>query len=156
MKRSLVFALFVLTGCGSSTDLIETESILCAEMGNEISVGLYAAESDRVPAGARQQQGVTLKVEVSNNSHQDVVVKSIVLSPTDPRARIKLNTAHANFNQEIAEGKEHVFTLRTTGTWQTDQWVNVSDRPSGSVEVESRVELTSGQIYRCRFEVPLY
>jgi hypothetical protein len=148
-------AILLLAGCSSSTDLIETESVLCAEMGNEVSVMLYAAETDKIPAGIGSDQGVTLRVEVSNNSDRDIVVKSIVLVPTDPRARIRLNTAYGKFDQVIAEGKDHVFPLRTTGRWHNPD-ITGRDQPAGSVELESRVTLGNGQTYRCRFEVPLY
>lgn len=156
MKLFPVVALLALAGCTSATDLIENEAVLCTEMGNEVSVMLYAAEADRVPAGVREDQGVTLQVEVSNNSHSEIVVKSISLVPTDPRARIKLNPAFGKFDQEIAEDKEHVFTLRTTGRWIGNRDITGVEQPSGSVELESRVALGNGQLYRCRFDVPLH
>lgn len=155
--RRAVLAAVLFAACSSSSDLIETEMIDCAESGNEVSVMLSHAQVDMPSSSivAIPNPQVTIEVEVSNNSHDDIVVKSIVLIPRNDRdARFALNNAYGKFDQTIEEGKDHVFTLRTTGRWRAA--VNeLGERPAASTEVEARVTLGNGQIYRCAFALPV-
>lgn len=157
MRRAAALLAILLTSCASSSDLIDTETVLCSEMGNEVSVMLSRANVESSPTSSMvvMEPQVTIDVEVSNNSDREIVVKSIVLVPrNDPRSLFRMNNAYGTFDQAIAEGKDHVFTLRTTGRWQRS--INdLGERPSGSVEVETRVKLENGQIYRCGFSLPV-
>lgn len=146
----------LLTACGSSSDLIDSETIACAEMGNEVTVLLSGVNVETSPSQSMSvvDPQVTIDVEVSNNTNREIVVKSIVLRPRNQSgARFELNNAYGKFNETIAEGEEHVFTLRTTGRWRRSI-TDVID-PSAGVEVETRVELENGQTYRCQFAVPV-
>jgi hypothetical protein len=155
--RRIALAAVLLAACSSSSDLIDTEMVDCAEAGNEVSIMLSHAQVETSPSSmvAIPNPQVTIEVEVSNNSHADIVVKNIVLIPRNNRDSVfMLNNAYGKFDQTIAEGKDHVFTLRTTGQWR--RTLNeLGERPAASSEVEARVTLGNGQIYRCSFSLPV-
>ena len=150
-------AALLLTACASSSDLIETETVNCAEMGNEVSVMLSHASVETAPSTmiVIAEPQVTIDVEVSNNTHDDIVVKSIILHPrVDQSSTFVLNNAYGKYDQTIAEGKDHVFTLRTTGRWRRPLIAD-DERPPASTQVEAQVKLGNGQTYRCLFSVPV-
>jgi hypothetical protein len=158
VKRVALLAL-LLVACSSGSDLIDSETIDCAESGNEVSVMLGGVNIEMSPSTlvSTPNPPVTIQVEVSNNSHNDIVVKSISLRPRDERTggRFRLNPAAGRFDQTIEEGKEHVFTLQTTGRWRESINDLPGETPSGAVEVEARVALANGQTYRCVFALPV-
>ena len=155
--KHLAIAALLLTACASSSDFVDSEMVDCAEMGNEVSVMLSRAQVETSPTPSMMitDPQVTIDVEVSNNSHGEIVVKTIVLHPrSEPNGVFQLNNAYGKFDQAIAEDKDHVFTLRTTGRWRV-RTNERGDRPASSVPVEARVELANGQTYRCLFSVPV-
>jgi len=152
----LTFLLLFLAACSSSSGLIETETIDCAESGNPVSVALYDAvvEPSPVSATMTSEPAVTLHLEVANNSHEEIVVKRIIIRQSQPGARFQINGSTGGFDETIPPGKEHVFELHTTGHWTNARSFSEDDVTT-SVELEARVALENGTTYRCGFSTPL-
>jgi hypothetical protein len=138
--------LLLLAGCASSSDIIDERSFRCGP-GQDIEV--RAAVLD--PAARGEVAGpVVYAVEVANNSHNDVTVKSVRLAPKGSTGR-GLQTVFRTFDQVIPHGEDHVFELPATDAWMSSAELSrkVQER---RLEFSATVVLSNGDSYHCDFE----
>ena len=148
MKRLLIVALTLATGCSSSNDMVDRQFFNCAA-GQDISVaaGLDSGLNTEDPFDDR----FTILVEVSNNSHHDVTVETIRVEQIAERSsRYLFDTAYGSYDQVIEPGKDHLFELATDGRLSTR---TADVRSAGRLGLDVYVALTNGSQYRCGFSV---
>lgn len=104
------------------------------------------------PAVTRETAGpIMYMVEIANNSHNDVWVKSIRLEPGGALSNSGLNTVHREFDQLIPEGEDHLFEIPASDVWirSNDFWRQIDQR---RLEFSTTVTLSNGDSYHCRFQ----
>lgn len=147
---ALCTLLVLFSACASSADV--DRQIFDCSPGNDIEIraGLSNGQS-----GEHAGQYLFL-IEVANNSHEDVTVKRVRVDPREgqrsTRRRAPLAGAVKNVDATIAEGTEQVFELpASTSMMITEDFQNtvVDD----VFELDVMVELSTGDTYRCPFEV---
>lgn len=145
---SALFAILLLTGCGSSSmDMVDAQSFNC-DQGQDIEV--RAGLDRRLGEGAFGEQFEML-VEIANNSHEDVTVTSVrVAQLRSDNALYRFDNSYRKFDQLIEEGKDHVFHLPMTARALRDTGRVTSSQP---LELAVYVLLANGDSYRCSFDV---
>lgn len=147
--RTLLFAL-LFTACASSDGFVDDSSHLCGPgQPIEIEAGLDIAGG----SGFTGTADVTAHVQLSNNSDEDVVVKSIRIDPQgDSQSPLQLDGGGITVNRELEEGKSEQFEVSLTARTRTDR------RAVGptSLAFSVTVILADGDSYRCPFRVGLY
>ena len=145
MKPAFTLLLLLLTACASSTDIIDERVLPCGS-GQDIEV--RAGFDDGMLHGEVGGQMKYL-VEVANNSHHDVTVKSIRIDPQSTSVP-GIERAYRQYDQLIAEGEDHVFELPSSVvlSWRSDL-----DRRTALQRLEFVVvvSMSDGDSYRCRF-----
>lgn len=149
MKPAFTLLLLLLTACASSTDIIDERVLPCGS-GQDIEV--RAGFDDGMLHGEVGGQMKYL-VEVANNSHHDVTVKSIRIDPQSERVP-GIERAYRQYDQLIAEGEDHVFELPSS---EVLNWRSDLDRRTALQRLEFVVvvSLSDGDSYRCRFVAEL-
>lgn len=149
MRIRALFAIALLTACGTATDVIDERNLGC-ESGQDISI---MAGLDARMLGERDEDQFDLMVEVSNNSHEEVTVDFIrAQQAAAESSAYRVDTGYRRFGEVIPEGKHHTFRLPMTGrrAERTRERVIAADR---GVELTVTVALSNGDSYRCHFEV---
>lgn len=152
MARISISALAIallLGSCASSTDVIDSRFLGC-EPGQDISI-MAGLTAPNLNDGTTETRFMVL-VDVSNNSHEEVTVKSIRVEQTSNQAaRYVFDTGYGNYDQVIEGGKDHTFELPVMGRMVQD----VRDvRGSGQrIDLAVSVFLTNGDQYRCSFSM---
>lgn len=148
MKTTALVCLLLLAACASPTAVMDQRQLQCGP-GQDVEIRAGIAD----PATAREQNAeYMILVEVANNSHEDVTVKSVGIDPEqrDDRRPVPFERVHRAYDQLIPEGTEHVFkipappaSMRMRGPYE----LSVSE----AVEFFVTVSLSNGDSYRCRF-----
>jgi len=141
---SLTLLLF-LAACASPTAVIDKRTFQCGP-GQDIEV--RAGLDD---GSINHEVGGELKylVEVANNSHNDVVVSSVRISPSGGKIA-GVDNAYKVFDQLIPEGEDHVFEIPTSGVWNPRS--DFAQQMVGRrVEFRVMVALSNGDVYHCPF-----
>ena len=137
--------------CASSSGVIR--STFDCSPGQDLEI--RATLDDPSRSGEQIGQYMFL-VEVANNSHGDLTVKSVRVDPDEASRRVRgsvaLERAQKEFNETIAEGTEHVFELPATSMGSVIRPLQ-NQVVSGPVEFVVTVVLTNGDSYRCPFAV---
>jgi hypothetical protein len=148
MKLTALFAILLLTACGSSSmDMVDAQSYNC-DQGQDIEV---RAGLDRRIGEAAFGEQFEMLVEIANNSHEDVTVTSVrVEQMSSENALYRFDNSYRKFDQLIEEGKDHVFHLPMTA-----RALRNTDRVTSSqpLELAVHVLLANGDSYRCSFDV---
>jgi len=147
MKLSALFAILLLTACGSSSmDMVDAQAFNC-DQGQDIEV---RAGLDRRIGEAAFGEQFEMLVEIANNSHEDVTVTSVrVEQMRSENALYRFDNSYRKFDQLIEEGKDHVFHLPMTArALRTDRVTS-----SQPLELAVHVLLANGDSYRCSFDV---
>jgi hypothetical protein len=152
-KLSPLPLLLLLAACGSSSNdfgIPETKTIDdCVHGEVQVRAGITDAREGKDISS----DWLEFSVEVTNNAHKDIVVKSIRIDPrTTESSPYVFETAFREFNQTIPENEERVFELPSTGK------AKPRDPDQMKIGVQERlvlvvtVSLEGGESYRCQFE----
>ncbi|HYH07210.1 MAG TPA: hypothetical protein VEK11_09165 [Thermoanaerobaculia bacterium] len=157
MKQSaLLFAILLLTACASSNDgFVDQSSHGCAP-GNpvEVEAGLD------MPAGIDSfGNTATAHVQLSNNSDDDVTVKSIRVDPRiNAQVRYQLDNGYLDVNQVLKEAESEQYEIPLTVRRNSPTMADDPRRTDGrttSADLAVTVVLSNGEAYRCQFRVPV-
>jgi hypothetical protein len=152
MKKSalLLPILLLAVACASKDGFIDQVAMEC-EPGQEVTIqaGLDTPSMQM----ERIDDQLTLLVEVSNNSHRELVVTFIRAQQVpDDMQRYRLQNGYRKVDQPIEEGKSHLFKIPMTG-----RVAGVSSESLGranpQIGLDVTVGLTNGNVYHCRFGV---
>ena len=149
MKKLLPLLLLTMA-CASPTAVIDRRALQCGPgQPIEIRAGID-------PDEYRQQinRGMYL-VEVANNSHEDVTVKMIRISPSSSvKARSGIDSAYGAFDETIAGGDDHLFRIPfNIGDQALEADVSRRNQLGGQLVFSVIVDLANGDSYVCRFSV---
>lgn len=147
MKRTLALVL-LLTAC-SSSGLIDKQAIEGGP-GQDIGVALGGFSGVSGIYDSSIEDTFTIDVEVSNNSDRDITVTRIAVSPFGGSA-YSISPTSRGFDETIAEGEDHLFTLSLRGK----QLRALAPNESGDVTVRVVVTLSNGDSYFYSFAVPV-
>src|SRR6185295_513627 len=123
LSALLPLLLFLAAGCVSSNDgFIDNSSQECGPGQDiEISIGIDPPSSP----SERYENRLTVLVEIANNSHEEITVKSIRIDPeignTNTATRFDLQSAFKEIDESIPEGESARFELQMTGQLHIDQ-----------------------------------
>jgi hypothetical protein len=137
----------VLFACATSDDLTGGRTLDCsAGQALEVRAGIDQAAFEQ---GGDISGTIKFLVEVANNSHQDVTVKTLTIRPRNLQ-RSAFENVTRTVNQEIAEGTEHLFELPTP----TFSRLPARDQrfDPEAYEFSVLLSLTNGDSYLCHFE----
>jgi hypothetical protein len=156
MKPSaLLLAIFFLTACASSNDgFVDDSAHTCTESGQKIEI-----EAGLQMPGAGLEQfsaNAIAHVQLSNNSDDDVVVKSIRVDPRLNNAvdyELQQGFLEVNGVLKEAESEQYEIPLmvRDRGAFGDDPR-NRNTR-STTADLSVMVVLANGETYRCQFRV---
>jgi len=146
MKTIGSLTLFILlAACASPTAVIDKRGFRCGP-GQDIEVraGLDDGSINHEVGGQLQYL-----VEIANNSHNDVVVKSVRIEPDGEKIE-GVDSAYKVFDELIAEGEDHVFEIPASGAWIPRS--GFAGQVAGRrVEFRVTVALSNGDSYHCLF-----
>ena len=151
MKRvaPAILILLLASACSTNDGFIDQRTLGC-DSGEDISV-----RAGIVGITAGMERGtdlLQLGVEVSNNAHHDVTVKSVRAEQvSDERSRYRVLPVHRQFDQTIGEGQDHLFELPMDGRGFVDPVSRTAVRFEMALSVT--VALSNGDSYRCVFSV---
>lgn len=149
-RRSLLATLLLLAGCASSDGLIDKRVLDCGP-GQDVTIGV-AMNTPRIGLEGPDDR-LTTMIEVSNNSHEDIVVNAIRVEASDPsrRSRYTVDRSYRKFDKTVAAGDAETFELPTTGraVMQPDTVAY-----ENTLQLLVSVYLANGDQYRCGFDVP--
>lgn len=152
MARLSVAALAIallLGSCASSTDVIDSRFLGC-EPGQDISI-MAGLNAPNLTDGATESRFMIL-VDISNNSHDEVTVKSIrVEQSSNQAARYVFDTGYGKYDQVIEGGKDHTFEIPVMG--RIVQGVRDVRGSGQGIDFAVSVFLTNGDQYRCSFSM---
>ena len=149
MKVIAAVALVLLVSCSSSTDLIDQRNLDC-ESGHDVSIAA-GLDAPLLHEDGREDRFKVL-VEVSNNSHEDVIVKSVrVDQRTDESTTYMVDRGYGQYDQVIAPGKDYTFELPVSG--RSARRSSRSLNEPTAIELGVSVILANGDHYRCFFDV---
>lgn len=147
MRPAILLALLLLTACASQTAIIDQRTFRCAPGQDiEIHAGLFD------PAATGESFGPPMyKVEVANNSHNEVTVTYIRLQPAGSKAIDSNDTVSRTFDQLIPPGKDHLFEIPVNDAWlrSPEFGRRLAQR---RFEFSAIVALSNGDSYQCDFE----
>ena len=148
MKR-LALAVFLLCGCAS--DGFVDGSVIPCGPGQTVTVEVGLDS----PTGRLEtvERGMNLLVLVANNGHEEIRVTYIRAQPVSDSGGehgLAITGANGRFDQPIAGGDEHTFEMPTTV-----RMTGVRRGVTSEIVLDVSVGLSSGDVYRCRFLVPV-
>jgi hypothetical protein len=151
MKTSALLPLLLLVlACASRDGFIDEVSMECGP-GQEVTIqaGLDAPSVKM----ERVEDQLTLLVEVSNNSHREIVVEFIRGEQVpDELQQYKIQNGYRKFDHPIEEGASHTFKIPMTGRMIGSR-VDPTVMSRNELALNVTVGLTNGNVYRCRFGV---
>lgn len=146
MKHALLLSL-LLAACASPTAVLDKRAFPCGPGRDiEIRAGIDDGTITKEVGGELQYL-----VEVANNSHNDVTVKSIRIQPIRQDVE-EIDAASKTFDQLIPEGEDHVFEIPTGELSRSTHFDRKILGGTSRVEFSVRVELSNGDSYHCAFE----
>jgi hypothetical protein len=141
--RRLLPLLLLLTACASPTAVIDKRHFKCGP-GQDLSI---AAGFD--PAAQSEVGEPMFLVEVSNNTHNDVTVKTVRVGPANMDER-QFGSAQLSPDVTISGGDAEIFRLPARRTASMiDPRASSSQR--SAVDFDVYVALTNGDSYQCQF-----
>lgn len=147
MKLIAAVAVTLLVSCASSTGVIDRRYLDC-ESGHDVSIAT-GLDAPLLHEDGTEDRFKVL-VEVSNNSHDDVVVKSVrVDQRTDESTTYVVERGYGEYDQVIPPGKDHTFELAVAG--RAARRSSRSLNESRAIELVVSVVLENGDHYRCLF-----
>ncbi len=154
MKTILAISLLLLSACASNDGFIDEQMHLC-EPGDPIEIMAGVLEPD-VSMGGR----MTVVVEVSNNSNEDVTVDTIRIDPqpsvaNDQRVQYDFQGGSRDFDREIKEAETETFEVPVTIRLRDPVLTGQSRGITIAVEAAVMVKLANGDASRCRFRMPV-
>jgi hypothetical protein len=144
--------LVLFAGCASNGGFVDNNVQNC---GAESEVAIEAGWDQQTMREDPSNTRMTMLVRVSNNSHEDIVVKAVHADPMamDADSMYEIERGSITVDQPIAEGDQSTFEIPMMRRWQ------MQNRPGGirasGIDVAVNVVLASEQSYRCRFRMPL-
>jgi hypothetical protein len=157
MKLSVLLSALLFAACASSHDgFIDNSAHECGPGEDvEISVGIDPPTSP----SERYDNRLTVLVEVGNNSHEEITVKSIRIDPevnnTSTATRFDLQSAFKELDEAIPEGETSRFELQMTGQLRVSGDPMAQQQRVLGVDVSVTVLLSNGDHYRCRYQLPI-
>lgn len=149
MKTFVLSAALFACACASPTAVIDQHTIKC---GPGQDIGVEAGLDDGTSGRAMEQTGQReYLVQVTNNSHDEVTVKSVRVDPGD-HGQTSFDVVTKVFNHTIAENDEFLFHLPINATW-TREMIERHPTSGWPLQLSVAVALTNGDTYRCDFEV---
>jgi hypothetical protein len=149
-KIALGVLLVVIAGCSSRDGFIDSRRLDC-DSGQEISI--RAGVVGISPGLELGTDTLAFAVEISNNAHREITVKSIhAAQVSDQTSRYRVLPVRRQFDQTIAEGDDHLFELPMDGR-SVGEPLNRASMQS-EILLLVTVALADGDSYRCRFSVP--
>ncbi len=151
VKTALLLVAALLSAACASSDGFIDETVHMCDPGDPISIEAGAETDDDSMTGPGEAiipSRIVFRVRVSNNSRDEVEVRSIrVDQPTGGTPIFVFDNAQRQFKEVIPEGEDHTFEIPSTGKWSR------RNTTSRAVEVNVTVGLANGDVYRCRFAV---
>lgn len=150
--RHFVAALLLIAGCASKDALIDQRVLDCGP-GQDVSVGILL-DVPRIGLEGPDDR-MTMRVEVSNLSNEDIEVKAIRVESADPArsSGYTIDTSYGDFKKVIPPGESEVFDLPVTG--RLDRTYDPNRKGAAStLTVVTNVYLANNDTYRCKIEVP--
>ena len=154
---ALLPLVLVLAACASSNDgFVDNTSQECGPGQDvEISVGIDPPSSP----SERFENRLTVLVEVANNAHEEITVKSIRIDPeignTNTATRFDFQSAFKEVGESIPEGESARFELQMTGQLRVSMDPQAQRQHVTTVDVAVTVLLENGDHYRCRYQLPI-
>ena len=137
--------LLLLSACASSSGIVDERLFQCGPGQDiEIRAGLDNGSINSDVGGQ-----LTYLVEIANNSHNDVVVKSVRITPAAGTKIPGVEPAAKAFDQLVAAGEDHVFAVPTGRIWIAEYGQPLVGR---NVQFHVSISLSNGDSYRCSFE----
>lgn len=142
---SIALLALLLAACASPTAVIDKRMMRCGP-GQDIEVRAGLADGS-----INQEDEGQLKylVEIANNSHNDVVVHAVRIEPTNDKG-LGIDSAFKVFDQEIAEGEDHLFEVPASAVW-TPRTGFEREGEGRRVEFRVTIDLSNGDSYHCPF-----
>lgn len=149
MKALAALSLLLLAACASS-DGFEGGGL--SECGGESLIDVRVGIAAPPVQWERTDDRLMMYVEVSNNSSNDIVVKSVRIEQTHAEtSAYNLDEGYASFNETIAEADDHTFEVPMTGRGM--RGINDRRETGSGLNVTASVMLEDGRTLRCRFDV---
>lgn len=145
-RKPAALLLLLLAACASPTAVIDTRSFRCGP-GQDIEVRAGLDDGTALREVARE---LTYLVEVANNSHRDLTVRSVRVAPSGEESATGLAAVSKVFDQLIPEGEDHVFEIPASASWNPTSAFDRRIRGE-RLELAVTVALTNGDSYRCSF-----
>lgn len=137
----------VLFACASSDDVSGGRTLDCRSgQALEVRAGIDQEAFDQ---GRNISGTIEFLVEVANNSHEDVTVKTLTIRPISLQ-RAAFQNVTRTVNQEIPEGTEHLFELPAP-TFSRLPGRDQNFDPD-AFDFSVFLSLTNGDSYLCHFE----
>lgn len=148
MKIVASLAIALLVSCASATDVMDDRQLGC-DPGQDISI-MAGVDAPGLHMDGTHDQFDAI-VEISNNSHEEVTVKTIRVEQVENESSPYLvESGYGKYDQVIPEGKDHAFKIPLTGRAAQN---TRSLRAQPGLELSVHVVLTNGDSYLCRFVV---
>ena len=149
MKLALLVAGALLVSCASSDDLTDRRYLGC-EPGQDVSIAAGLDTGFLDDDGSEDHFNVL--VEVSNNSHEDITVKTIGVDQTaDDFTTYVIDRGYAEYDLVVAPGKDHTFEVPVRGRARRSSTGTL--RAPQAIDLRVVVLLADGDQYRCSFVV---
>jgi hypothetical protein len=152
MKRAL--ALLLLSAACASNDGFISDDVKQCEPGSPVTIEA-GWDAQSVGTGERGSDRLTMLVQVSNNSSEDITVKFVRADPLmfDRDTAYELEGGARDVNKVIAEGKDATFEIPMISRRRMQN--RAPGVMASEVDVAVTVVLESKESYRCRFRLPL-
>ena len=150
MKARLVLLLLLAAGCASRDSFYAMKH---EGGGGVIDADLLEVKITRPMSRIGTLRQMTARVEVSNVSSNDVVVKKIQLDQRGIGSGVMLETAITAFRESIAPGQSHEFTVYGRGQVDMDA-ADLPQKASPTLFMRCTVTLEDNQYFIFDFEIP--
>jgi hypothetical protein len=154
MKRAItLLSLLLSAACASNDGFVKNDVNTC---GPGSPIGVEAGwDTQATPMERAGDNRMTLLVQVSNSSNEDITVKAVRADPMamDRETMYEIERGSRDFNKVIAEGDDATFEIPMMSRRRMQDRIN-GVRASG-VDVAVTVLLDSEKSVRCRFRLPL-
>jgi hypothetical protein len=158
MKRLALLPLAMLVAACAATPKdqfgIPVDNVIndCQHGGLEITVGLAGTGT----VGEDNNDQLTFVVNVSNNARKEITVKNIRVDPRNTETiSYRLDQTYRQFNVTIPENDDHDFELPISGHGMREDPRGTRFGNSNELPVIVSVQMESGDVYQCRYGVPV-
>jgi hypothetical protein len=155
MRPLALLALLLAGACASNDGFVDESASMCAP-GQDIS--MQAGFDNASSPGLSEQY--TLIVEIANNSHDAITVKSVRADTMGNRdGNVEIQGGRKEFDKTIEGGDASLFEVPITVRERDFRSREIDPRRQGGAVIADltvTAELSDGDSFRCRFRVPLY